>query len=530
MLRKCSVFGCGVWLVALWLGARSVQAQVIEPNGLVVPVAPTTANEISVQRFFEARTPPEPIDAVAQASTEPATFSPRCGFQAELVLSQSSAAAGLAWYNVPSDPHAAPSALYQLVPETTQPGALVSSNEIRSDPNYAGGFVGFALTKFGGKAIYYSEAQRNVECTACSLPGYWKLMLAYPSPLTAATYYLAWEDWEGANASRWPDDGDFNDKVFRLTGVRCAGGGEPCDTGRPGVCAAGLTGCSAGASPGECASLDMGSAEACDGLDNDCDADSDEGAPCAAGEACMQGHCTHACGGDEFGCDTGMLCEDGRCIAAACAGVRCEVGKVCAAGSCKAPCDGVLCPLGQVCRSGVCKDPCAGVVCQTGSVCRLGACLESCQCSGCPSGEACSTAGQCVSAGCEGKVCAAGDACVLGACVDACKDARCPGGVSCERGQCLSTGTLVAPVTTNPSAAATGGVGGSVVAAGSAASLPSAAAGTPAARALRPLESADGCGCHVIGAGRRPVALSAGLGSALFAVLCLARSSRRRRR
>ena len=40
---------------------------------------------------------------------------------------------------------------------------------------------------------------------------------------------MAWEDWEGANTTTWfGNDGDFNDKVFAITGVTCDGGGVPC--------------------------------------------------------------------------------------------------------------------------------------------------------------------------------------------------------------------------------------------------------------------------------------------------------------
>jgi hypothetical protein len=181
-----------------------------------------------LQSYFDGRMPPEAIDSVRDASSEPSVFSPLCGFQAELVLSASSASAGLAWYNVPADPTAPPGALHQILMETTKPGAIISSSDIREDPEYAGGLIGFALTKFSGQAIYYSEEMRNKNCTACSMPGHWKMMLAYPSSQEAATYYLAWEDWEGANENSWPNDGDFNDKVFRVRGALPCG--DTCPT------------------------------------------------------------------------------------------------------------------------------------------------------------------------------------------------------------------------------------------------------------------------------------------------------------
>ena len=80
------------------------------------------------------------------------------------------------------------------------------------------------------------------------MPGYWKMALAYLSTANPNSYYLAFEDWEGADRTSWQgNDGDFNDKVFRINGVTCDGGGEPCDTGMPGVCAQGVTECQVGA-------------------------------------------------------------------------------------------------------------------------------------------------------------------------------------------------------------------------------------------------------------------------------------------
>lgn len=418
------------------LSVRSVRAQVIEPNGLQVPLE-ASAGETSLQAFFAGQMPPERIDAVADASAEPATFSPLCGFKAELVLSQSSARAGLAWYNVPSDPLAVPTELFAVVEETTMVGATLSSAAIRDDPNYTGGLVGFALIK-GGQAIYYSEHTRNRECTACSMPDHWKLMLAYASSEADATYYLAWEDWEGANESSWPNDGDFNDKVFRLSGVRCAGGGEACETGKLGACARGLTECQV-KGPVVCKQLESESEELCDAVDNDCDGEVDDQARCESGKVCVRGACVWACGGEEFPCLAGTACDEGLCVDEACVGVRCDSGQTCRAGDCVAPCDAVACPLGQECRGSLCVDPCDGVHCDAGAVCDRGVCVGACNCAGCPADRACDSAsGLCVEPGCEGRACAVGSVCQAGECVDACRDARCPSGAACVSGRCTS--------------------------------------------------------------------------------------------
>jgi hypothetical protein len=419
-------------LLGVCLAWAPAVAQVSEPNGVSAPV--TVANgEISLQSYFASQA--EAIDAVANAVVEPGSFLPLCDFQATLVLSQSQAQAGIAWYNVPPDPNAAPATVYPIGQAALAVGQTISSADIRSSADYGQGLIGFVLMK-NGQRVYYSEYRRNVFCSGCVTPGYWKMALVYQSTRLPNTYYLAFEDWEGANSTTWfGNDGDFNDKVFRISGVICQGGGERCDTGMPGVCANGVTECQPGGTI-TCKQQIQPSAEICDNLDNDCNGQIDDGPGlCQGGDVCVQGTCVPPCGAAEFDCIPPYVCQEGLCVDPGCIGRTCDVGQVCRAGACVGGCEGVRCPLGQECRLGLCVDPCAGVSCP-GAVCEGGACLANCHCRTCGGGQVCAADGHCVDTGCDGVTCPAGQVCRQGACRDACQDASCPGGAACHDGAC----------------------------------------------------------------------------------------------
>jgi MYXO-CTERM domain-containing protein len=428
-------------VLALALVCRTAAAQVIEPNGTSVP-GPTT-DPISLQQYFTSVN--ENINAVANASITPATFTPLCNFQATLVLSQSSATGGLGWYNVPdatTDPnHTQTPTVYPIGTFPMVVGAVVGSSDIRSNAAYAGGLVGFALMKAVGTngaviPVYYSEDTRNADCTGCSMPGYWKMMLSYESTVASNEYYMAWEDWEGANTTTWfGNDGDFNDKVFAISGVTCDGGGVPCQTTMQGVCANGITQCVVGGTP-TCVPTIKPSPEKCDNLDNDCNGMVDDGdGLCPTGQVCVQGKCTGPCSDTEFPCGPPLVCMNGLCVDPSCVGVTCKAGQLCQSGTCVGGCDGVVCPTNQICELGVCVDPCQGVTCN-GSVCVLGVCVQNCSCQACPKGQVCSATGACVDDGCDTMTCGAGEVCSNGTCGDACAGAKCPGGAACSNGQC----------------------------------------------------------------------------------------------
>ena len=424
-------------IVTVGLAASAATAQVTEPNGTSVP-APTT-DPISLQQFFTMQG--ESINAVADARITPATFQPLCNFEATLVLRQSSAGAGLAWYNVPSDATSTPTVNLIGTAAMFPPavGSILTSSDIRSSANYTGGLIGFALMKNLGSGpvpVYYSEDMRNADCTGCTMPGYWKMALMYQSTVTPNSYYMAWEDWEGANSTSWQgNDGDFNDQVFQLTGVTCEGSGVPCPTDLLGVCANGVTQCQVGGGI-DCIQQIQPSPEKCDNLDNDCNGQVDDGdGLCPGDSVCVNGTCVSPCGSSEFSCFAPYVCMNGLCVDSRCSGVTCMTGQVCQAGVCVGGCDGVMCPHGQQCQLGVCVDPCANVTCQN-AVCVDGACVTSCECQPCASGQVCASSGACVDDGCETVTCPTGQFCRGGSCIDSCDGAACPGGADCHDGVC----------------------------------------------------------------------------------------------
>jgi hypothetical protein len=86
------------------------------------------------------------------------------------------------------------------------------------------------------------------------------MTLVYSAPATTQTYYLAFEDWAGADEKEWyGNDGDFNDQVYFIEGIDpgcdpgpdCANDCEPGTGGTGGGGSAGTAGTSpAGGTPG----------------------------------------------------------------------------------------------------------------------------------------------------------------------------------------------------------------------------------------------------------------------------------------
>jgi hypothetical protein len=297
------------------------------PNGLLVPI--DSSPEVQLYTLFMQRG--ETIDWHNDAHTTPNAFSPLCGFTATFVLNQAGSHFGLAWYNETGTKPAATD-LHVLVPANSPVGTMFMGTSIKNDPAYMGGQVGFALV--GGETHYTNEAYDNV-CSntgVCNPAAPWITALMYASTKTPNAYYICFED-GATSANGWNNDGDFNDDVFFLTGITCMGGGQPCDTGKPGICAAGLTQCNATGTT--CQQLNQPKPmETCNGLDDDCNGVVDDGAVCPTGQVCDKGTCVGSCGTGEFICPPNKVCSsDGHCVDPSCVKVTCPAGQVCVAGT-----------------------------------------------------------------------------------------------------------------------------------------------------------------------------------------------------
>ncbi|MBZ0120607.1 MAG: hypothetical protein K8H88_26680, partial [Sandaracinaceae bacterium] len=378
----------------------------------------------------------EPVDWINDARATPDVFSPLCDFTATLVLKQSASVLAVGWYNVDPAGTSPPSEIHEIVPAGSPVGTMITGANIRSDPRYLGGLIGFALIR---TPPHYTESRWNTVCSAgacAGTPGPWILSLSYASGVTENAWYVAFEDGD-TSASSWNNDGDYNDYVFFFTGITCAGSGQPCTvSGAQGVCANGLSECATGGTL-TCRQVSSPSAERCDGADNDCNGTVDDGdGLCGASQVCVAGVCVDRC--FEGGCPEGESCSGaGVCLEDACATVMCNEGQRCVGGTCIGACDGIVCPGDQICRVGACIDPCLGITCDGGRVCEGGVCVEGCACRGCPGSRECAPSGQCVAPGCSNVTCDLGLVCRAGACVDACMGAVCPSGQICRTGECV---------------------------------------------------------------------------------------------
>jgi len=221
-----------------------------------------------------------------------------------------------------------------------------------------------------------------------------------------------------------------------------AGVGAPCGQA-VGACTAGVQRCVGGELVCEGATMPL--SEICDGVDNDCDGRSEEGAVNACGVCgpTMNEFCDNIdndCDGDDDSrdlCGAEALCLNGECTTP-CVQGECVSPLVCVNGFCSTPCRNRDCPSGWVCQNGECADPCVGVSCLRGTYCSLGRCVpDSCYGADCPAGQMC-VGDRCVADPCAAAGCGPAQGCVDGRCFDDCDAVSCPEGAACLNGECSS--------------------------------------------------------------------------------------------
>jgi hypothetical protein len=413
-------------------------------------------------------------------------------------------------------------------------GAAITSQSIKTHPNYTGGLVGFALASGGGclrfdapqgiEQIHFSEKRFNVKYqNDANRP--WVMSLKYNSTLEPNAFYLAFEDYR-VTANGWENDGDFNDYVVFMTGLACPGGGVACDTGRPGACGPGVTQCDVGKLT--CTGIVSGAdKEQCDAVDNDCNGIIDDGDLCTANKVCFGGKCVPRCGAGEFSCAPPTVCDNasGLCLDPTCVGKSCPEGEICVAGVCKAPCGDVKCPPPQVCLLGACVDPCLEKTCPDRQVCDKGMCRPVCTCTPCPSGSECNAmTGLCVEPGCGGtKTCQPGTHCSAGECVDSCTGAVCPARRRCAAGACVPAEDA-GSIGGSGGAIGIGGTTGNTGAGGGGGGDAGPSSGGSKTAANKPPPSDPGCACN---SASRPRDWLSGLALLGLVGLVLSRRTRR---
>lgn len=251
------------------------------------------------------------------------------------------------------------------------------------------------------------------------------------------------------------DEDDKNQILKRPCATQCGTGNEYCLNGKWDE-----KSCDAPLPNNGCGGCGPTPSEICDGIDNNCNGEVDEGKDICGGDAvCYKGQCVVACVNNE--CPANRRCnKDGWCLKDdSCFEVECKEGEICQNGECIDPCGAMVCPDGWICKNGACLDgtcyvikcedgkvckenqcvvdPCKDVICQDKEFCREGSCIKSCYGVKCEAGKRC-VDGVCIEDKCYGIKCNNGEICVEGKCVeDRCWDIMCPWGRRCIDGDCV---------------------------------------------------------------------------------------------
>jgi MYXO-CTERM domain-containing protein len=175
----------------------------------------------------------------------------------------------------------------------------------------------------------------------------------------------------------------------------------------------------------ECEGCQNPTFEICDCKDNNCNGQVDEGNPCAPGFTCLRRGDTCRC---ELLCSSDEIpCPKGyQCD-------RTQMPPICVS----TKCTGKVCPAGFSCDEGdgQCKDKCLNVRCEAPKRCINGLCAD-CYATGCPEGQVC-RAGVCEPNPCYRKTCGDGEYCDEdGRCVKTNCHPPCRQGEKCVRGRC----------------------------------------------------------------------------------------------
>jgi MYXO-CTERM domain-containing protein len=449
---------------------------------LLIPVVDETkpaCQDKNVQHCIDdSEGTPDLIKVQTDALIAPEAFKPTCALTFKPIVKGGSDHVAFGWYNLKPDPANAGQFLAPTQAELygmfrlnvgNTPGSALEGQEAKLDlaaeaaaGRYTGGEIGFFLAGDGnlndlvldpvthaltGKTltrVFYTQHSLNPGSTGAKK---FYQVLTWQSVAFKNAFYFGWEDRVASSSA----DNDFDDLVFLVTGIQCAGGGEACDTGEEGVCKDGTQQCQKGVLT--CVQNIQPSDEKCNALDDDCNGEVDDGDDlCDKREVCDRGRCVPKCNTGEFKCSKGLVCiSRGVCVEPACADVECPEGKVCQGGDCVDSCTGVVCPHGSVCRNGGCVDPCEGITCDDGFSCVLGVC-QSCECTECGADQVCGGDHVCVDTGCDTQTCMPGAHCSMGTCVDDCEGAMCPEGQICQLGDCIAD--------PDASAGGAGGAGG----------------------------------------------------------------------
>ena len=247
--------------------------------------------------------------------------------------------------------------------------------------------------------------------------------------------------------------------------------GGPCGSS-VGACRPGQFICN-GVNGWICSGAIGGSAEVCNGVDDDCngivdDDVPDTGGPCSDDQGlalckpgvvrCTQGalHCSGGVPFHQAGCtcdtdpcatppsDPSQICPSGsQCIECECrtpcsgGEFPCSGNLACVGGFCVPPlCGTQTCKSNERCENGTCVDPCATANCPDAQICQNGSCVEnSCYYVGCPVDQICQLA-VCQDDPCVGVSCEADQFCVDGMCRTTCQDVYCAVGTTCHSGTC----------------------------------------------------------------------------------------------